>query len=424
MKKEIKRQGIILVLLAISLLFFSETIQADVLKVRITVKKANLRLKPTTNSQVITTLPLGAVLEVEKKINDWYYVKLPKIQEGFTVTGYIHMSLVGVIREIEQKKEMEEEPIKPKEEKSLKITQKVVRPKLFMDPNYLKWKEDYFKTERDFKKAQKTIYSGLAAILAGGLISGIAGATAEDDYTGVLVGGGISFAGAITWLYGLFKRTTLFEKMHLLMNRGWINGYVGVWQRVGTEEVKGEVKEMVERVVKEEKPERAQPVYPIERVPGPPKEPSFKVGGGMSLPLGDWADYYNMGLGVNGSLILPVHQDIDFVGEIRYSRFGGKEEKPWGMEAELAFSRFIFTGNGRYNFRGRIKFFTETGLGIYYDRLKTSIAEGTFSETESDTNIGFRFGGGGIVMDKIELTAVFHLVEDSNMFSISASYRF
>ncbi|MFQ6082673.1 MAG: SH3 domain-containing protein [Candidatus Aminicenantia bacterium] len=79
------------------------------LKLRMTVEKANIRLKPSLDSVVIGTAPLGAILESDEQIGEWFRVNLPPDEKGFVVTGYIHSSVVEVITE----KPVEEKPISP-----------------------------------------------------------------------------------------------------------------------------------------------------------------------------------------------------------------------------------------------------------------------------------------------------------------------
>ena len=81
-----------------------------------TASQANIRLKPTTQSEAISKVPIGAVLDVIKKEGEWYLVKLPPDEKGIVVTGYIHQSIVEVVEEIKEiPKEEKPEKAKPKE---------------------------------------------------------------------------------------------------------------------------------------------------------------------------------------------------------------------------------------------------------------------------------------------------------------------
>ncbi|MFQ6083359.1 MAG: OmpW family outer membrane protein [Candidatus Aminicenantia bacterium] len=91
------KKGMILgIILLLSLAVVSHA--AD-LKVRIIVDKASIRLKPDLTSQIIAQVPLGTILQAERKTGEWYKVNLPPNERGFIVSGYIHQSIVEEIVE-------------------------------------------------------------------------------------------------------------------------------------------------------------------------------------------------------------------------------------------------------------------------------------------------------------------------------------
>lgn len=66
-------------------------------RVQVIVERANVRLSPDLNSQVIEQVPLGAVLEYSQMEGEWYLVSLPPNAQGFVITGYIHRSVVNAV---------------------------------------------------------------------------------------------------------------------------------------------------------------------------------------------------------------------------------------------------------------------------------------------------------------------------------------
>lgn len=68
-------------------------------RVQVIVERANVRLSPDLNSQVIDQVPMGAVLEYTQAEGEWYLVNLPPNAQGFVITGYIHRSVVNVVTE-------------------------------------------------------------------------------------------------------------------------------------------------------------------------------------------------------------------------------------------------------------------------------------------------------------------------------------
>lgn len=68
------------------------------LKLRVIAKKANVRLSPTTKSEILSNVPLGATLNSNSKEGNWFKVELPPDKNGFVVSGYIHESTVKVVK--------------------------------------------------------------------------------------------------------------------------------------------------------------------------------------------------------------------------------------------------------------------------------------------------------------------------------------
>jgi opacity protein-like surface antigen len=88
-------------LFALAILFLftcSLAVQAENLKIRVSVKRANVRLKPALQSQVIGTVLEGQVFEALQMTGDWYRISLPPDADGVTVSGYIHKSVVREVK--------------------------------------------------------------------------------------------------------------------------------------------------------------------------------------------------------------------------------------------------------------------------------------------------------------------------------------
>lgn len=100
-------------------------VSASETKVRVAVDAADIRLNPDMTGTVITTVPLGAVLEVKDKKGDWFEVNLPPDDRGFVRQGFIHASLVEVLAEKPQVKEPEPVKLPPVQ------TQKQEQPQVY-----------------------------------------------------------------------------------------------------------------------------------------------------------------------------------------------------------------------------------------------------------------------------------------------------
>lgn len=119
MKKIFFRKQIcvfVVLILFLSAVGFS---QSEDLKVRIRVRRANVREQPNMKGEIIAVVKRGQILQVDAKEGEWYLVRLPLSLEGYALPGYIHESVVQVVGEEEvqpeikiPKKRVEDRPIR------------------------------------------------------------------------------------------------------------------------------------------------------------------------------------------------------------------------------------------------------------------------------------------------------------------------
>jgi opacity protein-like surface antigen len=81
------------------------------LRIEVTVRSANVRLKPDLESPVVGNAAMGLVLNAEKKAGEWYLVTLPADASGVAVRGYLHES---VVKEVSVKAAVPKAGIEPK----------------------------------------------------------------------------------------------------------------------------------------------------------------------------------------------------------------------------------------------------------------------------------------------------------------------
>ncbi|MBN1271150.1 MAG: SH3 domain-containing protein [Candidatus Aminicenantes bacterium] len=86
-----------LFLTAVLILILPSAGMSENVKLRVTVERANIRLKPSLESAVVGRAPLGTIFENAEKVGDWFKISLPPDESGFVVTGYIHSSIVDVL---------------------------------------------------------------------------------------------------------------------------------------------------------------------------------------------------------------------------------------------------------------------------------------------------------------------------------------
>lgn len=92
-----KRVCLLLALvLFLSVVGFSQT---EILKVKVKVRRANVREQPSLEGEIIAVVRRGAILQADGKEGEWYLIRLPLKLEGFALPGYIHESVVEVVGE-------------------------------------------------------------------------------------------------------------------------------------------------------------------------------------------------------------------------------------------------------------------------------------------------------------------------------------
>ena len=107
MKKNFEGKAFICLVVSV-LLILPTIVQAEKQKIRVVVENSSIRVKPDIQSEVIKKPPIGSVFNVERKVGEWYEIRVPT-EVGVLVTGYIYEMFVEVERE-------EKKPPEPKRE--------------------------------------------------------------------------------------------------------------------------------------------------------------------------------------------------------------------------------------------------------------------------------------------------------------------
>jgi opacity protein-like surface antigen len=97
LEKFFKRKNLALVLGIFMFLSAVGISQAEDIKVRIRIRRANIREKPSLRSDIVAQVRRGKILLVERKEGEWYRVRLPLKLEGYSLPGYVHQSIVDEI---------------------------------------------------------------------------------------------------------------------------------------------------------------------------------------------------------------------------------------------------------------------------------------------------------------------------------------
>ncbi len=128
----------------------------------------------------------------------------------------------------------------------------------------------------------------------------------------------------------------------------------------------------------------------------------FGLLGGLSMPMGDFADVAGIGfhIGGFGETRLSTTSPIRIRAEIAYNRFGAKGVEDVGeIEIDGSYSVLSFTGNAIYDLptEGMVRPYVMGGLGLY--RFSSDIdadipGVGDVDGGGSSTEFGFNIGGG------------------------------
>lgn len=103
MLKCLKKTSLMVFLFFVSfMLAFADSPDGAPVKLKVIVKAANIRLRPDIKSTAIRVVTEGTILESEGKEGGWYKVTAPSETEGLFISGYIHGSLVMVLKEVEE----------------------------------------------------------------------------------------------------------------------------------------------------------------------------------------------------------------------------------------------------------------------------------------------------------------------------------
>jgi len=221
----------ILLFITITFVFSAEQ------EVRITVSKANIRLKPTTQSTILSTAPMGAVFKVIRKEGNWYCIRLSTQDQVVEIFGYIHQSLVEV-SEKEVEEAINEKVMEKKEEVEAKEDIKVLpeittnqtkqETDIRKSPDYIKWKQEYEQAEHTFISWKKHMWIGMVALIGASVATPLIALSGryEVPIGPTIAASVIGVAGGGLMLTAMVIRSSAKEKMELLLNNGRIKGYI------------------------------------------------------------------------------------------------------------------------------------------------------------------------------------------------------
>jgi len=154
------------------------------------------------------------------------------------------------------------------------------------------------------------------------------------------------------------------------------------------------------------------------------EEKSFYAQGQLSMPIGDWSDFVNLGFGGGFGMTVPHTDVMSFRGEVSYIYYGTDSDffgPDWDVSASaipiLALVEYDLADNPFYLVGG-------VGFAIMGVDVEYTGAFGTFGGQEGSTEFGLIAGGGYTVNEQLSVEGRFNLISDANSLSVGGVYHF
>ena len=182
------------------------------------------------------------------------------------------------------------------------------------------------------------------------------------------------------------------------------------------------------------------------------QEMSFSANGGISNPVGDGSEYWNLGVSIGGNLFRSVSPNFSFGGRVAYNRWTPDEDKllesvagidpgiSWDISGsatiiELVPSIRLLAPMGENQ---SASIFGQLGLGYFLLNMNAEVKGsylGTTHEVsmdESESEVGLSVGGGLAIGEKgrtqFEILPLYHIIftedETTKYFSVSLGVIF
>ncbi len=124
--------------------------------------------------------------------------------------------------------------------------------------------------------------------------------------------------------------------------------------------------------------------------------PAIYAGGGVSMPMGDWADFYKMGFGFGGGFGYPVTPQFEVVGKVFYNTFPVDSDVIEGGDfIAISFGADVhFYPMANNADESAFAPYLLGGIGMSSVKVKEITAPVAVPEGESETDLTFGFGAG------------------------------
>ncbi|MEZ4389277.1 MAG: outer membrane beta-barrel protein [Candidatus Krumholzibacteriia bacterium] len=154
------------------------------------------------------------------------------------------------------------------------------------------------------------------------------------------------------------------------------------------------------------------------------QQKSWYAQGLLSMPIGDWSDFVNLGFGGGFGMTVPHTDVLSFRGEISYLTYG-TDSGFYGDDYDVSASGVPVLVLAEYDLADN-PFYLVGGLGLAFMSVKVDYNGpfGSASASDGSTEFGLVAGGGYVVNENISIEGRLNLISDSNHLSVGGVYHF
>ena len=148
------------------------------------------------------------------------------------------------------------------------------------------------------------------------------------------------------------------------------------------------------------------------------QKPGISLGGNVYFPVGDWADFANIGYGGSVTYEHPLGKNVTGVIYSGYTYFGGDEEFSWTMVPLLAGAKFYLSPKMDWYFGALI--------GANFVTAKTTFWESNTRPPQLSLQGNFNFGYEVKTSEKgaVDISAGFVYINELSYFGVRLAYIF
>lgn len=141
----------------------------------------------------------------------------------------------------------------------------------------------------------------------------------------------------------------------------------------------------------------------------------------VALPMGDFGNIANLGIGAGVGLLVPHTPELSFRGEISYVYYTTED---FG-DADVSASQIPVIALGQYNLTDS-RAYLLGGLGLVFS--KASVDYGSlypdYGGSDTSSDLGLVLGGGYQMKPNLNLEGRLNLVSNANSFTVNVVYWF